>query len=88
MSKSNKRIAGGKTALTLGCLSFLCFARTASAQQGLVINVTAATGAVENSPVVIKADMKSLTNISQALLFYRNDLSTDFQQTEMSFQES
>lgn len=88
VSKSSKRIAGGKTALALVCLPFLCLARTALAQQGLVMNLTATTGAVENNPVVVKADMKSLTDISQALLFYRNDLSTDFQQTEMSFQES
>ncbi len=88
VSKSSKLVAGGRSALTLVSVSVLFLARPASAQQGLVINVTAATGAVENSPVVIMADMKSLTNISQALLFYRNDLSTDFQQTEMSFQES
>ncbi len=88
VSKSNKIIAGGRTALTLLWLSFLFLGRTAFAQQGLVMNLTATSGAVENSPVVVKAEVKSLTNISQALLFYRNDLSTDFQQTEMSFQES
>ncbi len=58
------------------------------AQQGQVINLTASSQAVENSPVSVKAEVRSLTNISQALLFYRNDLSTDFQQTEMSFDES
>ncbi len=88
VSKSSKLIAGGRIALTLVSLSFLFLARPASAQQGLVINLTAASGAIENSPVLVKAEVKSLSNISQALLFYRNDLSTDFQQTEMSFQES
>lgn len=62
--------------------------RSAYAQQGLVINLTAAAPATENSPVEVKADVKSLTSISQALLFYRDNLSTDFQQTEMSFDES
>lgn len=68
--------------------TFLSLITTAYAQQGQIINVTATTEVIENSPVNIKADVKSLSNISQALLFYRNDLSSDFQQTEMSFDES
>lgn len=60
----------------------------ASAQQGQIINVTAKEEVIENGPVIIRADVKKLSDISQALLFYRNNLSSDFQQTEMSFDES
>ncbi len=74
--------------LAFGCVLFLGSSREANAQQGQIINITATSGATENNSLNVKAEVKSLQNISQALLFYRNDLSTDFQQTEMSFDES
>lgn len=67
---------------------FVLSVGSAFAQQGLIINVTATSEATENKPVSVKADVKSLAGISEAILFYRNDLSTDFQQTDMSFDEA
>ena len=78
----------GVSAIAFACLLCLVFPRGARAQQGQVINLTASSQAIENNSVSVVAEVKRLTNISQALLFYRNDLSTDFQQTEMSFEES
>jgi len=87
----DKIIAGRRvvpTAASACLLSLIMLSQAALAQQGLVMNLTASGQPVENSAVTIKAEAKSLANISQALLFYRNDLSTDFQQTEMSFDET
>ncbi len=52
------------------------------------MNVTAASEAVQGNPLIVTASMRSLTQVSDALLFYRNSLSTDFQQTEMTLDET
>ena len=82
---ARRRVASVVSLIPIVCLFFF---GGAYAQQGQVINLTASAQAVENSPVAVKAEVRTLSNISQALLFYRNDLSMDFQQTEMSFDES
>jgi len=58
------------------------------AQQGQIINVVASSELVENVSLSIKANVKSLSAITQAILFYRNYLSSDFQQTEMTLDET
>ncbi len=90
MRKSRENGARRIVASVVLFVSIFCFfvPAAANAQQGQIINLTATSQAVENSPVSVKAEVRSLVNISQALLFYRNDLSTDFQQTDMSFDES
>lgn len=65
-----------------------CQSKKISPGQGQIINLTTISEVVENNPVNIKADVKALSNISQALLFYRNDETSDFQQVEMSLDES
>lgn len=87
MRKTDWIIAGSRFTLGFACVLFF-FSRAAYAQQGQVINLSASSKAVENAPVTVKAEVRSLANISQAIMFYRNDLSTDFQQTEMTFNES
>jgi hypothetical protein len=57
-------------------------------QQGQIINVVASSEPVENASFTIKANVKSLSDITQAILFYRNDLSSDFQQVEMTLDET
>lgn len=53
-----------------------------------IINLTGPTEIIADSPANIKASVKDISNISQALLFFRNDATSDFQQTEMSLDES
>lgn len=88
MRKSRWLIAGRRVIFVFTCLYWALSPKNVHAQQGQVINITASSKAVENSPLTVKAEVKSLTGISQALLLYRNDLSVDYQQTEMSFDES
>ncbi len=66
----------------------LATSRSSYAQQGQILNVVAVTSSVENSPLTVKANLKSLANITQSFLFFRNDLSSDFQQIEMSLDET
>lgn len=91
----NSRIAGRRgvsvflsSPFVLFVVFFFFSVSDSFAQQGQIVNVSTVTEAVQNSPVQIKADVRSLTNISQALLFFRNNLSSDYQQTEMSFDET
>ncbi len=77
------RVVGNLAVLILFFLSIPVYA-----QQGQIINIIAASEPVENTPLSIKADVKSLANITQSILFYRNDLSSDFQQMEMSLDET
>ncbi len=72
----------------LFALSLLTCATAAYGQQGLIINVTGSADAVEDNPLAVRASVKSLADISEALLFYKNGESTDFQQVEMAFDES
>ncbi len=65
-----------------------CQSAKNSQGQGQIINLTTTSEVIVNNPVNIKADVKDFSNISQALLFYRNDETSDFQQVEMSFDES
>ncbi|HQT91788.1 MAG TPA: hypothetical protein PL001_07145, partial [Candidatus Kryptobacter bacterium] len=80
MRKFGGRSARRRVASVVSLIPIVCFFffGGAYAQQGQVINLTASAQAVENSPVAVKAEVRSLTNISRALLFYRNDLSMDF----------
>lgn len=57
-------------------------------QEGQILNVVTAARPVENNSLPVKANVKSLANVTQALLFYRNDLSSDFQQVEMSLDQT
>jgi hypothetical protein len=57
-------------------------------QQGEILNVVAASEPVENNTLSIKANVKSLSGITESILFYRNDLSSDFQQTDMSLDQT
>ena len=77
------------------CLSLILFRKfliCQTAQTPLapttIINLTGPTEIIADSPANIKASVKDISNISQALLFFRNDATSDFQQTEMSLDES
>ncbi len=73
----------------LALLFIILFAGSAAyGQQGLIMNVTATSEAVQGNPVIVTASVKSLSQISDALLFFRNSLSTDFQQTEMTLDQT
>ncbi len=90
MSILDEIVLRRRIACVIGFAGLLLIASAggAYAQQGQIVNLTASSQAVEDSPLIVKAEVRSLANISQALLFYRNDLSMDFQQSEMSFDES
>jgi hypothetical protein len=60
----------------------------AYSQQGQIINVVTGSEPVENNPLSVKANVKNLSEITGAILLYRNDLSSDFQQTDMTLDES
>lgn len=75
--------------ILVSSISFLSIFSTLSyAQQGQIMNVVASSEPIENTSLSIKANIKSLSNITQAILFYRNDLSSDFQQIEMTLDET
>ncbi|HEY9164750.1 MAG TPA: hypothetical protein VIS48_01180 [Candidatus Kryptonia bacterium] len=80
--KAGRRFASALLVVLIPSLSSLY------AQQGLVINVSATSTVIENQPVTIKADVRSFASISQGILFYRNDLSSDFQQADLTLDES
>ena len=84
------RLLGGAKGI-IARAALVCLALAGSrafAQEGLVIAVSAPSGATENNPVNIRADVRSFTNVSQAILFYRNDLSSDYQQADLTFDQS